>query len=367
MSAPIILQTSPADEDVGIPVGSVIEIIFDNGIDLSVAKEFACMYGPDNDLVKGPHGSRWINKETGENPFFLTSPGFKGFVALKASVSYVDTSTYADVDPGAVLNQAGEAGIGHKLTLVPESPLAPDTCFTLHLIGDPDGADSGICHRTVFDIDTSGVVSTTGTMYNYGGYTGTTSDTIVVEITTSGNIGTAVYRWYYQSAGVGTAISGRITRRTFHYLDDGVQIRFSGSGFLSGDKYVFAVEPPVRMTTSTKIDFCTNDGTYSAAPDSPSTPATSSPPDTLLPAAPGAANGETETRLLIEESTPSDADFNIKTTNRTIQIVFSDNLDASTITADTVSLVAVPVCNTSEERVLQKVLTVVDNVLTIEY
>ena len=366
MPAPTILQTSPADEDTGIPVGSVIEIIFDTGIDLSVAKEFVCMYGPDTDKVMGPTGGYWTDRETGADPFFMTSPGFKGFAATVASVSYVDTGTLADVDI-QVLDQSDEAGIGHKLTLVPECPLAPDTCYVLHLIGDPDGEDTGICHRTVFDIDTTAVVSTTGEMHNYGGYVGSSSDDIVVEITTPGDIGTAQYRWYYVSAGVSSAITGRITRRSFHYLDDGVQVRFSGSGFLAGDEYTFHVEPPVRMTTSTKIDFCTNDGTYSAAPDSPSTPATSEPPDSVLPASPGAANGDPEPVLTIVSSDPFDADYNVPVTKRTVTVVFNDNLDASTITDSTVTVCAVPVCSATDERELEKVLTVVDNILTIEY
>lgn len=378
MAAPTSLQTYPADSDTGIPVGIDIEIVFDRGIDLYTAQNHVVLYGDDFDETSGPDSAIWADGDTGQNPYFLRSPGFKGLVELEASLVYVDLDTgptYTEVDPGVITGEADEtgyapAGVGHKLVLTPREPLAPDTEYTLHVLGDPDSIDTGVSSRTVFDVRPEftniGVNAVVHTNFTY---TGTTADTVVVEITTGGNIGTAEYRWYYDSLGVGTAVTGLVTSRRFRRLQDGLQLRFSGSGFFAGDIYKFNVEPIERMASSFTVTFTTNDGSYSTAPSSPSTPATSSPPSSVLPPAPGAST--TTSALEILEMTPYDGAYNVSTDLRTITIVFSDTLDASTITDDSVELFKYPVSGLyqgqSDVVELEKILTVSGDTLTIEF
>jgi hypothetical protein len=135
MAAPTSLQTYPANNDTGIPVGIDIEVIFDRGIDLVTGQNNVVLYGDDFDQTSGPDSALWIDTDTGNNPYFLRSPGFKGLVELTASVVYVDLNTgptYTEVDPGVITAETDEtgygvAGAGHKLVLTPREPLAPDT------------------------------------------------------------------------------------------------------------------------------------------------------------------------------------------------------------------------------------------------
>jgi hypothetical protein len=378
MAAPIALQTYPADNDTGIPIGISIEVVFDRGIDLSTAKDHVVLYGADFDQTSGPESATWIDSDTGNNPYFLRSPGFQGLVELSARVVYVDLSTgpnYTEVDPGTITSEADEAafgasGVGHKLILTPREQLAPELLYNFYLLGDPDSVGAGVGSRSVFDVVPDVGNLGNGSMTSYGGYTGTSADTVIVEITSAGDIGTAKYRWYYQSAGAGTAISGRITARRYRRLEDGLQVRFDGDSFVVGDLFTFNVEPIERLAANNNVQFTTNDGSFVDPPSSPSTPATSSPPASVLPPAPGGGASVAST-FFVDEVSPEDRAWNVSTNLRTITITFSENLDPTTVTDDTVSLCKYPVkgidgSNPQPEE-LQKKLTVAGNILTIEF
>lgn len=364
MAAPTIQTTSPADNDVGIPIGETIEVIFDRGIDLTIAKNHVVLYGPDFDLTSGPDSAIWIDQDTGNNPFYLRSPGFKGLVDLVYQVVYIDVNGN-EVSP-LITSEADEiAGpYRHKLKLIPKTPLAPDTTYVLYLIGDPDAQDRGISSRTIFDVEPDiGNTSTTGSVVVDGSYEGGVADTVVVEITTGGDIGTAKYKWYYNSGGPASAVTGRVTSRRFRRLQDGIQIRFTGSGFVAGDIYRFNVEPIERMTTSTKVTFTTNDGSFTTAPQSPSTPATAEPPVM-------SAGSASTVHLEVLEMNPAHASYNNDPNLDTIEITFDATLDATTITDSTVKVWVLPVSgyydDTFAPKELEKKLTVSGSKLTIE-
>lgn len=377
MAVPLSLQTYPANLDTGIPIGESIEIVFDRGIDLLTAQNHVVLYGDDFDQTSGPDQALWLDADTGNNPYFLRSPGFKGLVELSARLVYVDLATgptYTEVDPGVITGEAdelayGTSGAGHKLVLTPREPFAADTQYTLHVLGDPDTTGAGISSRTVFDVVADGGNSgTTGVVKTNYNYTGTVADTVVVEFTTGGDIGTAKYRWYYLSAGVGTAVAGVVTSRRFRRLLDGLQINFSGSGFVSGDIYRFNVEPAELMVANFQVVFTTNDGTYTTAPSSPSTPATSSPPASVLPPAPGA--GSVVATLSVVEMTPDNGSYYNSTNTRQIVVEFSDTLDPATVTDTSVTLFKYPVSGQyqlqAEVVELEKILTVSGSTLTID-
>lgn len=377
MAVPVLLSTSPSDGSTGIPVGESLEFLFDRGIDLETAKSAVVMYGSDFDKTSGPGQALWIDKDTGNNPFFLKSPGFKGTVPLSYKLVYVDLDTLLEVDPGLVTSELDEtgfgvAGIGHKLIATPEAPLAADTLYNITILGDPDGVGNGISSRTVFDVEPDGGnSSTTGTMHAFGGYTRAFADRIIVEITTSGDIGTALYKWYYLSAGVGSAITGRVVSSRYRRLADGLQVRFEGSGFVAGDLYDFNVEPIERMATSTQLSFTTNDGSYVAPPESPSVPAPCEPPASVLPPAVGGPTLSGPGALYVTNMLPEDRSFNVNPNTRQIIITFSEDVDPATITDNTVTLYKASAlgefAETFAPQELSKKLTVVGNVLTIDY
>lgn len=365
MSSPISLQTYPNNADTGIPIGISMTVTFDRGVDLQSVIDSIHTYGADFDQTSGPGSAIWIDADTGNNPFYLKSPGFQGIAETDITLQYVDTTTFVVTDPGVVTSEADEvlAAVGHQVVLTPRNALAADALYNMYVLGDPAN-DNGVSSRTVFDMERGITVGTTGVMQNYSGYKGIAADRVIVEITTGGDIGVAKYRWYYSSLGVGSAISGKVTSRRFRFLDmdNSLQVRFTGSAFVAGDTYEYNVEPREILAASFAIQFTTNDGSYVAAPTSPSTPAACEAPATVLPAL--------TSDFYVVEMEPDHGAYNVSKDTRQIVITFSDDLDPATITQDTVKVFKYPVSGVygSREVVeLNKILTVLADTLTIDF
>jgi hypothetical protein len=372
MTAPVLLQVYPTDGDAGIPVGASIDLVFDRGVDIETAKSAIVLYGADFDTTSGPDSALWLNSQTSENPYFLKSPGFNGLVPCNVTFEYVDTTAYVSSGVTVVTDEAAEVtgAIGMKVSLRPVSgTLAPDVQYVLYINGDPDSLGQGISSRTVFSTIADGAnTGTTGVVATAGSYTGAVADTINYEITTAGDIGTAKYKWWYTSLGPGSAVYGKVTSRRPRLLDDGLQVRFSGSGFVLGDTYTTNVEPFERLATSTKITFTTNDGSYTAAPTSPATPASTSPPTSVLPVFTGTTTSTSA--LTVASMNPSTGSYEIDPAARVIVLTFSADVDAATITDDNITLYAYPASGpygSNQTRVLAKSLDVSGNVVTIRY
>ena len=345
MASPIILQTYPADTDTGIPVGIQLSLIFDQSIDLSTAVDSVVLFGPDMDISSGAHSAEWLRPGENKDPFFLTSPGFKGVAETNMHCKYVDLDDYTNAAIEPVYDLADEVGFGHKLNIVPKVSLAKDTEYTLFVYGDVEQlTGKGISKRTVFDtLPDVANVSDLGTVVAYGGYNRTQDDQLNIQITTSGDIGTAKYKWWYDSLGTGSTVYGQVTARRYRLLEDGVQVRFGGSAFEAGDLFTVQLKAPERLTENYKIVFNTNDGTFTQAPDSPSTPATTNAPSTVIPIGSGSKISEADDFLLVIDMDPADRDFNIDPRTRTITITFSEPLLTSTVTQQSVRLWKYPV------------------------
>lgn len=291
MAAPTLDHNYPSNSDTGIPVGETILLYFSCGVDLETVKSSIVLYGRDYDQTSGPDQALWIDDDTGENNYWLSSPGFKGTVPLDFELVYYDKldPDRAEIDAGVITSQADETSytqtVGHLVKITPqEGSLAPDTTYALYINGDNDANDDiGVSARTVFDIQADvGNTGTDGTFRIYGTYDGTSDDTVTVRITTAGDIGVAKYKWWYVSLGESSATTGKVTSRRYRNLEDGLQIRFTGSDFVAGDVYTFNVSATARMEASHTIAFTTNDGSWTAAPAAASTPASSSHPQAFF-------------------------------------------------------------------------------------
>lgn len=369
MPVPTITSTYPANNDSGIPVGISLEVLFSTGIDLDSAKKSIVLYGPDFDQTSGPDGAIWTNKAVINNSLFLTSPGFTGITPCDYELVYWDLVGNTAATPGVITSQTDESDedLGHKVLIKPKTALAPNTTYHLYVLGDPTNLKKGITARTIFEVEPdAGNTNTEGSVQAYGTYTGIGTDTVVVRITSAGNINTAKYLWYYESDGIGTAVTGKVTASTYRKLDDGVQIKFSGSGFEIGDIYRFNVAPAQRLAENYSLSFTTNNGAYNLPPESPSTPASSSPPEF-------AAIGETTDteNLTVTRIVPADDSYNISLKTNRITIQFSEDLDPDTVTQSSVRLKRIPIisggCDSGAESEMVKALTVVDNLLIIDF
>ena len=366
MAIPTVAAIYPNANAVGIPIAADIEITFDVGIDLSTCINNVVVYGRDFDQTSGPGSATWIDGDTGDNPFFLSSPGLSGMVDSDYTLVYVDTAGDPVPGPPTVLTQAAEAAASyrHKLVVTPKAPLAPETLYTVYLIGAAEaGTTRGVSCRTVFDVNDTAAVSTTGDVHVYGGYTGP-DDTLNIQITTPGNIGTAQYMWWYTSLGAGTAKTGRITSRRFRRLEDNIQVRFSGSAFILGDVYTISLETQEILATSFSFSFTAGTGSITEVPATASTTIIGT--ETALTSA--------ETNLTVSQMIPANGAVNQPIANRTITIDFSENLDPTTVLDTTVTVLSYPVSGDFTTTVsrggqateLSKKLTVATNQLTID-
>lgn len=363
MAAPTITSIYPNDSSTGIPVSPVIKITFDQDIDLSSCKGNVILYGRDFDLTSGPESATWIDPSTGNNPYFLTSPGFQGTVPCDFSLVYVDTSTGAEIDPQPDVYNETTVSYYHQLKITPKELLAPNVEYNLYIIGDSESGTSDAIHsRTVYDVDSSGATSTDGSLVVYGGYTGT-DDTVNVEITTSGDIGTAKYKWWYTSEGVIAARTGKLCSSRYRRLEDGIQIKFSGSGFISGDTYAFDVRQAQKFATSYTLSFTTGTGSIEAVPETASTSVIGST----------TALTSEATLLTIVDVDPDNGATNQLLSDRKITITFSNNIDATTVTGQSVTVTAYPISGNfdtaysgGQPQELVKKLTVSDDQLIID-
>jgi hypothetical protein len=366
MTAPTITRVYPANSDTGIPINVPIEIDFSRAIDEESAKRYIALYGADFDKTSGPDSAMWINLKTGENPFFLRSPGFTGLVDLDYSFIYLNSSGEEIATP-ELEDSAAEtlANYGMRVRLTPKKPLAPDVIYNLHIVGDPDDASVGIASRVIWSTIASG--ATDGLVHIHGAENFNDADTLRINITTGGDISTAKYSWEWVSQGVQTGQTNKITSRRYRFLDEqaGIQIRFSGAGFVEDDTYSTAFEPREYLATTTKVRFTTGDGTYTAAPASTSTPASAAPPTSAIP------NSTTvEDSFYVVGMIPGDRSYNIDYKTRQIIIEFNEDVDPATVTNDTVTLTVYPALGERDgyaKRILSKKLTVEDNLIIIDF
>ncbi len=376
MPQPILLEVQPSNLSTGYPTGESITLSFDRGIDLLTAERYIVLYGRDFDQTSGPEGVLYIDKDTGDNPYFLRSPGFAGVVNLDITAVYYDLDSGEDIEGLVFTSETEEAayltaGVGHRLYIRPtEGVLAGDLSYTLHVIGDVNTNKTGIASRTVYDVVADvGNATSTGEVFSAGSYTGLVNDTVNIQITLGGDIGTAKYKWWLTSEGVGTAKYDKLSNRKIRTLIHGIQIRFTGEGFTAGDLYTFNVEPPQFLATSTKITFTTNDGSYTQAPDSPSLPATSTPPSSTIPSTPGASTEQEALQII--SMLPPDGAYNVNLDTREIVITFNDLLRANTITPDSVRVFKLPALGWYQGQTgpkeLQKRLTVNGETLVISF
>lgn len=329
MSAPTVSSVYPSNSATGVPTGISIFITFDIEVDQERAKANVMVFGPDFDTTSGPDGLQWIDVEKGYNPYFLQSPGFNG--DLKYDVVFELLNSDNTVFSGPDYH-TGTPNYKTRMKITPKKPLATETLYTVYIVGDPDAEDDikrGVSSRTVYGTEL-GSNTGSGMAHFRGGYLGTTEEQIVVIVTESGNINTAEYNWYYASAP--TLIYSGITSRKYRSLTDtGVDVRFTGSAFAVGDTFTVNVYPPTYMATSYTYTFTTGTGSIETIPDTTSTSVLGDVGGTT-------SSGDFE----VSATFPAHKAVKESPSLRVIKIVFSNDVDRSTINDRTIKVEAHP-------------------------
>jgi len=357
MGSPNIMDVYPSPDAQGIPIGDQIRVIFNQEMDLdSINSGTLVLTGPEEAPVFGPIDVTPFDEPGLDDEDILSSPYFKGYVKGTISFSRVDAS--GGIVDDSIEDLTGAGDLWRTVAIfTPDKPLSTNVPYTCILLGDEapiDDLDTGIKTRTVFDTKFTG--SGTGRLSFHGGYVEDENRTYVAEITTGGATGDAEYIWWKTTDPLIT-YSG-ITSTGARELEDGVYILCEPDGnFTVGDTFEVVVLPALVLENNYTWIFTTGSGSIITPPSSSS--------------ATGIEELATDT-LQILSITPKDKSTNLKHENITeFVITFSKDLDATTVTSDTVAVWTEPVNgDTYNDAIvctgeLTKTLSVSDNVLTI--
>lgn len=356
----VVVSVYPGDDAEGIPLAAGISILFDREMDeTSIANGGIFLEGNDSDKLLLSTYPEDI--DIGDELELLQSPGYKGLVPGTFTFKRISLTTTAEV------NTTDTTGNGTlyrtKAIFTPTFPLQKATDYTTYIVADSDIDDTdkfGVRSRSVFDpvIDPSNTGN--GGILASGTFTGTASDTFNVQFVQGGVVGVAKYEWWRNSAPLD--IHGPILA-TYKkgILEDGVAIGFTDGSYDENDLFTIVVRPGETFTDTLTASFTTGNGSISAIPSSASSSVVAGLPVT------------TATSFQVVDTDPADFATNLSPgIAKTITVEFNSDIDPSTVTQDSVIVVAEPVTDhpsasiVSPNGPIAKSLTVSGNLLIIE-
>jgi hypothetical protein len=293
----IISDYSPPNGQTSVPRSSPIVIEFSGLMDEASVTEAFFLEGPDTDTVFGPDSKADIfpstfNTTLGQEPDFLTSPGYKGIVQGTMTFSESGNKTTMTFTPSQIM--AGLTEYTANLT----------DCYTRSIATTISGTNTG-----------NGEVTFTSTGLD-------SSDTINLRISESGVAGVAEFEWWLSSDPMtpfGPILS---TRREVIALDDGLFVEFGDGDFDTDDEFSAALTPAVLYEGQVTFDFITGTGSITALPSTSSTSVLS----TL-----GQSTATSAEALYVVSTTPSNHSAQIGSDLTEIVIEFNKVIDATSI------------------------------------
>ena len=357
MANPTIIDVYPANNSLGIPVGDSVVIIFDQEMDTdSINEGTFILSAPDNDVLFTSD----INPF--EPPAFtqqeiLSSPYYNGRV--KGTIRFERRNASGGLVDDSIVDETGDGTLWYTAAIfTPERPFVANVKYTILVAGDNDPTgefDSGVLSRSVFD--TKLELGTNEGCTFLGSYESDVEDEYFIRITTAGDTGEAEYQWWKGSDEL-NAFEGR-TSTGRRELDDGVCVIFDKDATHTvGDKWSVVVKPYELMLQNYQFSFNTGSGSIVIPPSTSSTSGIES------------LSSSTETPLKIVSISPENYSTNLEISElSTITVKFNKNLDPSTITQDTIRVIAEAVNGDSDipaSGELAKVLTVSGDTLVIE-
>lgn len=346
MTAPNIVEVSPADNADAVIIGAPVIILFDREIDtFSLEGGGFVLTGPDNDRIQGAFLGLWDDPRTKLDDNVLSSPGYDGIVKGTWKFERVDgngnSGAYYDYTGGGV-------DFRHKAIFTPSEALFPTTIYTAFLEGDENLGDSiptGVRSRTVFDT-MKGANTGTGEAEFIGGYIGDIADTFNVRIVQSGEVGIAEFEWYRGSEPF--TIRGPIKTSTKQvFLEDGVYIKFFANGqYEVDDLFNVVVKKGDPVVDNYRWKFTTGSGSLRTVPTVQS--------GSVLPG--GSLLTPVSTPLKVVKITPNLRDTNLdpfKEFTNTIVVEFNKPIDPGSVTDELIKVFSEPVNgDTTNENIL---------------
>jgi hypothetical protein len=326
-----VKSITPADGSTGVPVESSVVIDFDDLADpATITAGTAFLVGPDTNVWVGGRLNWRELPVPDEDNNILNSPGYEGFVSGSIKVETVSGSASSDSGGGSFT----------RVTFTPEKPLYGEYDYTVIVVGGtPPGDDFlPITTRTVgtpvASVVGNGVISVEGHWYG-------NDDTLNVFITADGRLGTGEFSWYYNTAPA--TIYGPVTL-TGVYEIDGLKIHFEQGDYISGDTYRIPLYKASYLDQTYKSSFTTAEFVKTA----PTTAPTPVAGPFISLAGASAMFGP-----LVESgaTSPKNGAFNVPVDTDMIVVEFTKEIDAASVTDETVKLLYENVENVTSGRV----------------
>lgn len=380
----------PIANQTNVPVGEEIKLLFNREVDKKSIKDNVVIYGPDFDRTSGPDNALWVNEKSGENPFYLKSPNFNGFIDFDVEIlKTADAEPYAIQDPQVERIEKTAGDQFCYAILKPKKALAENSEYKVFVIGEnsnlipevPAGLqdylqERGLSERTVYSpYSLVNAAETYDQRVSVGGIFNEDIDrTLNIKITTAGNGSEAKYVWWYSDEA--EPVPGLPASRYRHNrcvsrwrsTDRGVYIKFNGGEFQLNDLIQIRVYAKSNLENSYHWSFTTSDSSIYEEPSLKST----SPID--IPAANQVA-GNVMQQLEVVSVEPYDGAVNLSLNTKKIIVTFNKNIDPATVTQETVKLMSYPVSGTfdgpygtrsNREYKIFKIISVTDNKMILE-
>jgi hypothetical protein len=365
---PLIIDVYPAPSSVGIPIGDQFTVTFDQEMDeSSITTGTFVVVAPDRSVLFMGAELAPFDEPGLDDEELLNSPYYGGYVQGSVSFSRVDSSGSPVSDDE--VDYSGDGTLWRTVAIfTPAIPLSPNKNYKILIAGDEDTTNlfnSGVKSRSVFDANPISVTGT-GKIITSGGYTGTINRTYVIEVTSSGSTGDAIYQWWDASDPL-TTFQG-ITTTGKRELDYGVCIFCDPDGlFESGDTWNIVCVPALPLANTYEWSFSTGSGSVLVPPSSSS----ASGIDAILTN----SDGDIISSFVVESITPLGGKYGVAISvdpyeGEVITVVFTDGstIDETTVDTDSVVVYSEP-ANGDEELshtgTLTYVLSVDENILTI--
>jgi hypothetical protein len=350
------------------------------------------LFGRDFDRSSGPDEALSLNTSDATNPFFLKSPGMQGFVECDFEEYFVDS--FDDNSPSATQSIIDRVATKNTLVKVtPKTVLGENQTYKLYILGNtseeissglPDYVDilsknNTLSERTIFDpIDSVGALEER--ILSRGSFAAQNfedSAVLKLKIIEAGVGSKAKYIWWFSDEAEPLPANPTYSERTnrciqrWRSVDRGVMLKFTGGNFLLNETFEIKCYEQIELALSYLITFKTSTDSTFTYPENVSTSPIGLGAN-LIPGLGGEASEDTELKILKIE--PYDTSINNKLNLKTIIIYFNENIDATTVTQDTIKLTAFPVSGSfnykagamKRERLLYKIISVKDNKIIVE-
>ena len=389
-------ESYPTNSETEFPIGQEIVLVFDRALDLKSAKESVIIYGPDFDVTSGPDNGLWVNNSTGSRPFFLNSPGFKGYVECDFETFLVNNLAELKVEDNQEIYEKSDGERFSVLVVTPKKPLKINTEYNLFICGENVNNISNlpaeiqaytqsncISERTVYDAYklVNNIKTSDTRIKSYGSFEPKNNEaatTLNIKIIEAGNGSAAKYKWWFEeedepqpaSANYNSRI-GRCVQR-WRVTDRGILIRFPGGDYVLNEVFKIEAVKEDLLNISNLINFKTGTDSIFVYPEYTSTSPIA--PDGLL--IPNENNNVVIESLVLENMEPSNGAINVDLNLNKITLTFNNDIDVTTATQDNIQLESQPVSGifdgpngtrSNRPEKLYKIISVADNKITLEF